>query len=241
MNRGEGSREEIYLECEEPWVYRLLIFVAGWFGAYTFILRGGIFCNAQTANVVLFAIALGSMDWSGALYLTLPISAYLFGAFLSEYLGRSVKKFHFLRWDTLLIAIECIVVVGLGFLPAEAPDQIAQVALNFICSMQFNTFRQVRGVPASTTFVTNHIRQVGANFSIYVRKRDARSGKRLRVHGILLLAFLFGGIVGTVAIRFFAYRAIWGSAAILFGIFLRLVYADRILEREMLDRIPRGH
>ena len=43
----------------------------------------------------------------------------------------------------------------------DAPDQICQVALNFICSMQFNTFRQVQGVPAATTFVTNHIRQVG--------------------------------------------------------------------------------
>ena len=42
-----------YLECEKRWVYWLLIIVAGWYGAYTFSLRGGVFCNAQTANVVL--------------------------------------------------------------------------------------------------------------------------------------------------------------------------------------------
>lgn len=48
-----------YLECERRWTFWLLIFVAGWYGAYTFFLHGGVFCNAQTANVVLFAMALG--------------------------------------------------------------------------------------------------------------------------------------------------------------------------------------
>ncbi|MDD7362666.1 MAG: YoaK family protein [Peptoniphilus sp.] len=241
MGAANEGQEDFYLQCEEPWVYKLLIAAAGWFGAYTFIMRGGIFCNAQTANVVLFAIALGTRDWQNALYLTLPISAYFLGAFLSESLGRRVKRFQFLRWDTLLIAIEIFVVIGLGLLPANAPDQICQVALNFICSMQFNTFRQVRGVPASTTFVTNHIRQVGANLSVYLRKKDARSERRLRVHSAMLLYFLIGGIVGSINIEIFAYKGIWGSAIILLIIFIRLAYADRVLEKEMLHLVPRGH
>ena len=54
-----ASEETAYLECEKPWVYWLLIIAAGWFGAYTFLLRGGVFCNAQTANVVLLAMAIG--------------------------------------------------------------------------------------------------------------------------------------------------------------------------------------
>lgn len=48
-----------YLECERRYTFWLLIFVAGWYGAYTFFLRGGVFCNAQTANVVLFAMCSG--------------------------------------------------------------------------------------------------------------------------------------------------------------------------------------
>ena len=65
-----------YLECERRWTFWLLIFVAGWYGAYTFFLRGGVFCNAQTANVVLFAMALGRQQWLSAAYLLLPIGAY---------------------------------------------------------------------------------------------------------------------------------------------------------------------
>jgi uncharacterized membrane protein YoaK (UPF0700 family) len=74
-------------------------------------------------------------QWLRSAYLMIPITAYFAGAFFSEYLGKSVKKLHLLRWDTILIGIEVIVVMVLGFLPASVPDQICQIALNFICSM----------------------------------------------------------------------------------------------------------
>ena len=79
-NASDGK----FLECERRWVYWCLIAVAGWFGAYTFLLRGGVFCNAQTANIVLFAMAVGKGDMKGALYLLIPISAYFTGAFFSS-------------------------------------------------------------------------------------------------------------------------------------------------------------
>ena len=34
------SRETEYLECERHWVFWLLMFVAGFYGVYTFLLRG---------------------------------------------------------------------------------------------------------------------------------------------------------------------------------------------------------
>lgn len=114
--------------------------------------------RAQTANVVLFAMAVGSGRWLGAVYLLLPISAYLSGSFLSEWLGKSVKRLNLLRWDTILVALEVAMVVFLALMPASWPDQVCQVTLNFTCAMQFNTYRQVEGVPAAITFVTNHIR-----------------------------------------------------------------------------------
>ena len=235
------SIQNEYLECEQRWVYLLLITAAGWFGAYTFILRGGVFCNAQTANVVLFAVALGQQRWTHAAYLLIPIGAYFFGAFVSEYLGKTVKRLHFLRWDTLLIAIEFFVVIGLGFLPKEAPDQICQIALNFICSMQFNTFRQVKGISAATTFVTNHIRQVGSCAAKFLRHRDKASAEKLFTHGSLILMFALGAVLGTVGCSLFGYRSIWGSAIILLVIFIRLAHADRSYEKEMLSRVPHGH
>lgn len=72
--------------------FSLLMINAGMMGAYTFNLRGGIFCNAQTANFVMIAIAFGKGLWSEAFYFFIPITAYLLGALISELLPNPVKK-----------------------------------------------------------------------------------------------------------------------------------------------------
>ena len=102
-----------YLECEKWLVFVLMMFTGGYFGAFTYTLRGGVFCNAQTGNFVLLAMALGNQDWAKALYLLIPITAYCLGAFVSELLPNPVKRHLPMRWDTLLIAIEMVVVLVL--------------------------------------------------------------------------------------------------------------------------------
>ena len=59
---------ENYLECERNRVYYTLIAIAGFFGAYTFLLRGKVFCNAQTGNLVLLGLAIGQAEWETAAY-----------------------------------------------------------------------------------------------------------------------------------------------------------------------------
>ena len=39
-----------YLTCEHVSVFYLLMLNSGIMGAYTYVVRGGVFCNAQTAN-----------------------------------------------------------------------------------------------------------------------------------------------------------------------------------------------
>ena len=82
------SEKQIYLTCEKYYIFELLIFAAGMMGAYTFNLRGGVFCNAQTANVVLMALAFGKGEIAKGLYYLIPISAYIAGAAISEILPR---------------------------------------------------------------------------------------------------------------------------------------------------------
>lgn len=108
--------------------------------------------------------------WLGGLYFLIPISAYLLGTFVSEILSSPVKKLGFPRWDTYLIIFETAVLIVLGFIPLPVPHQVVQVVVNFIASMQYNTFGQAEGIPMATTFCTNHIRQVGVGLAKVVRK-----------------------------------------------------------------------
>lgn len=242
METEELSEEESYLECEKQWIFAILMFVGGFYGAYTYSIRGGIFCNAQTANFVLFAMAVGEGEWHHALYYFIPMSAYLLGAVVSEAVPKPVKERHGIRWDTLLILIEIGVVIFLGFLPESAPFQISQVAINFICSMQYNTFRQAQGVPMATTFCTNHLRQTGVFLVKAVRKRgDSTHLDRAMIHLKMLLLFVLGGILSTVLCGLFLGKAIWGAVIPLAVIFFDLLYADLKKEQDCMDRKPRGH
>ena len=225
--KEQHPAEPHYLTCERNWVYFTLIAVAGFWGAYTYLLRGNVFCNAQTGNVVLMGLALGSAEWAKAGYYLVPISAYILGAFVSE-----------------LMLIEMIAVLGLGFLPETAPVQICQVVINFVASMQYNTFRQAEGVPVATTFATNHIRQIGVGLAKELRHRhsaDKSHRRKLARHCGMLFFFSLGAVTGTVFCHLLVGRAIWLTMIPLGIIFLTLLHADRTTEKELAEQKPAGH
>ena len=203
--------------------------------------RGNVFCNAQTGNILLLGLALGDGEWGRAAYLLIPITAYGLGAAVSEFLPVPVKKAGKLRWDTLLIGFELLVTVLLGFVPEEAPYQISQVAVNFICSMQYNTFRQAEGIPMATTFCTNHLRQAGVWLVKGLRKKDRTYLKRFLQHGRMIVLFVAGAAAGAVLCRYVQGRAVWGASVVYLIVFLDLLYADLKKEKGQLGRVPSGH
>ena len=233
--------EKKYLVCERRSVFALLTLSAGMMGAYTFNLRGGVFCNAQTANVVLMAIAFGKGNWSGGAYYLIPITAYLAGAFLSELLPSPVRRLGFLRWDTYLVAFEVAVLFLIGFIPLSWPHHVVQVLVNFIASMQYNTFRQAEGIPVATTFCTNQLRQVGIGFAKMVRKGDREALSRALFFLGMLGCFFAGGVASTVCCWLFSAKAIWLNLIPLGIVLVRLIRADLFEEKELLSQKPSGH
>ncbi len=239
---GDYMEEKEYLECEKFYIFLLLVLVGGFYGAYTFTLKGGVFCNAQTANVVLFGMALGTRNVGRALYLLIPISSYFLGTMLSEHIAYHIKNLGILRWDTALIGIEMLIIAILGFLPDSTPVQVFQVSINFICAMQFNTFRQAESIPMATTFVTNHIRQTGSFLVKWMRKKDEKAylNRALRHFGMLGM-FTMGAAIGALLCLTFKSQTIWFALIVLGIVFIDLLHADLVVEKELLDRVPKGH
>jgi uncharacterized membrane protein YoaK (UPF0700 family) len=237
----DNKSQALYLTCEKYYIFELLIFAGGMMGAYTYNLRGGVFCNAQTANVVLMALAFGHGQWQKGFYYLIPITAYFAGAAVSEALPSGIRHRNFLRWDTCLIAFEILILFLLGFVPLTWPAQIVQVTNNFLCSMQYNTFRQAEGIGMATTFCTNHLRQFGSFLIRALRTGDKYKGRKCILHGIMILLFVSGAFVGTLGCSIAGYHSIWGAGIVLLFIFARLLYADRTYEKDMLELTPRGH
>lgn len=174
-----------FLECEKRWVFRLLMFAGGIYGGYALTVRGGVFANAQTANLALFAVNLGTGNWQKAVYYLIPMSSYLTGIIISELMPKSVRRLGLMRWDTLLMLGEILVVVALGLIPATAPYQISQIIISFVCAMRYNTFRQAEGIPMATIFCSDHLRQLGSSLTKWLRKDEnaAKMGEKAAAHG----------------------------------------------------------
>lgn len=244
MDKMDQVETDQYLLCEQNRVYYILILVSGFWGAFTYLLRGHVFCNAQSGNVVLLGLAIGAGQMDQAVRYLIPMSAYVAGAFLSEILPNPVKHRLMIRWDTLLIGVEIIVVILLGFIPDSYPVQISQIAINFIASMQYNTFRQAQGTPMATTFATNHIRQIGVGLAkemLHWKKEDKGHRVKLGKHFIMLSCFLLGAIIGTICCRLIQGRAIWVTALPLTYLFGLMIHEDKVRGKEYLEQKPSGH
>ena len=225
-----------YPQSERKWVFRVLILVAGFYGGYAMVLRGGVFSNAQTGNIAMLAIALGSGDWMKALYYLVPLGGYLLGTVVSEVLPAPLGKTRLLRWSTLLTLFEILAVIVMGFIPVTAPHQICQILINFICAMQFNTFRQAEGVPMATTFCSNHVRQIGVGIAgLFDPRKDKKTQLRSAwIYAAMVLCFAAGVMGATVSCTYLGTYAIWLTALPLTCLFVSLLREDMTAGKQVV-------
>lgn len=195
--------------CDNYFLCELLILSAGMMGAYTVTMRGNVFCNAQTLNIVMMGIELGKGDFSRAAYYLIPFAAYLCGALFATLLPIRMKRVTSSRYEIIIISGEAAIMLAVGFIPLSAPVQIAQIAINFAASMQFATFRKSQGYPMATTFVTNHVRQIGTFLIKYHEFHNPEDRKRCLKHVRMLVNFFVGAFVLTAMEGLMQEKVIW--------------------------------
>lgn len=231
-----------YLECEKYYIFAALIFIAGFYGGYTMTVRGGLFANAASANMVLFAIAIAMHKFEKIHVYILSFLAYMLGTIVSEHCGLLAKKIGRLRWDTYMIGIEIIWVILLTFLPSSVPDLVYQLSINFICAMQFNTFRQAEGIGMATVFITNHTRQTGSYLTRWIRKPyELTYLKKCARHFGMILCFFLGALTSSYFGQYLHTKTLLIAVGFLIVIFIDFVHADLYIEKDRILETPRGH
>ncbi len=221
------ARRKLYPAHEQFRVCMALAFIGGFLEAYTYLLKGNIFANAQTGNFALMAINFAYFkEPFKALYYLIPMSAYVIGIFLTVRMPERFKGR--ISWYTLFIVIQFTVFVIVGFLPESVPHAFTTVSVSFLCAMQYNTFKACRGVTMSTVFCTNNLRQ----FAISVAKTMRDDKNALISRGVLYLAniifFVFGAASSAFLIRVLdtaglgAEHSIWLCCIILIPVGLRM-------------------
>lgn len=122
----------------------VLALTGGFLDAYTYLIRGGVFANAQTGNIVLLGVRLMEGDWGGAGHYLVPILAFAAGVLAAELIRGRFRGAQALHWRQITVAAELLLLAAVAFLPA-ALDNAANVLVAFVCAVQVESFRKVNG------------------------------------------------------------------------------------------------
>lgn len=202
-----------------------LAFSGGLQDAYTYIVRGNVFANAQTGNVVLMSVCFMQGHWLEGLKYLCPILAFSCGVFVTDRIQRRFHDAGRLHWRQGVVLIEIALLTAVGFIP-QGYDMAANAVVSFSCAMQLHAFRKVAGNPYASTMCIGNLRSGTSALSGWLRSHDRQDARRaLCYFGVIFVFAIGAGIGGSLSIRY-GTRVIWLSDAFLLTAFL-LMGLDR--------------
>ncbi|OUN21276.1 hypothetical protein B5G34_11875 [Flavonifractor sp. An82] len=187
--------EEFIQMSERFRIGALLALTGGLLDAYTYVMRGGVFANAQTGNIVLLGVRMMEGDWSGMAHSFLPIVAFVAGVIAAEFIRERCRRLHEVHWRQVTVGLELAVLVLVSFLP-QALNGVANVAVSFVCAVQVESFRKVRGSAFATTMCTGNLRSGTEQFYQFLRTARREHLVRAARYGGIILFFIAGAALG---------------------------------------------
>ena len=91
---------------ETGYICASLAMVSGFLETYTYLLKGGVFANAQTGNFALLGMAIAHGDVKKVFTYLIPMCFYVIGIALTVTMPRLLDENKLLRWDTVFVALE---------------------------------------------------------------------------------------------------------------------------------------
>ena len=204
-------------------LYRHLSFcaVGGFFGCYAVLIHSGVMGNAQTVNLIELLLDALRGDLHAVLLHLGALVLYVLGTMLTVLLP------HWWGWDMHYVSpvITAAAAVAVAFLP-ETLNTTANAVVSFVCAMQVQTFRKVRGHAYASTMCIGNMRSGTEALCAYFHTGDKEIlHKALTYFGVVLL-FALGAGVGSTATLHWGAGTIWLSCGLLTVSFLIMFIHD---------------
>jgi uncharacterized membrane protein YoaK (UPF0700 family) len=211
------------------WFALLLTLSNGFMDAHTFVVRGGVFANVQTGNVIFAAIDTAEGKFGAAMAHVWPILAFVVGVTLASHIksGRVERIIpHPLRW---MMGIQVVVLIVIGFVPLSVAHNYVTVPIAFMAAMQIGLFRNIGDLaylPVATT--GNLMRCVESGYDGIVAKKPGAL-RSSGIYGTVIVAFAAGAVIGALASDAWGAHAVWMAAGILAATLVLFVVDERVL------------
>ena len=201
----------------------LLTFAGGFLDAYTYVLRDGVFANAQTGNMVLLGLRFAEGRWQEGLHYLIPIFAFALGVLLALAIRKRYQHHPAFHWRQLVLVVECIVLFTIGFIPSGDWNPYVNIAISFVCALQVESFRTVHGLSCATTMCTGNLRSgTELLFHYFTTKSRISLQGAVKYYGIILV-FIIGAVVGFLASKAIGIISIWIPCAMFLFVFFMLM------------------
>ena len=129
----------------------------------------------------------------------------------------------------IVVAIEIVVLFAVGFMP-ETMNMAANILVSFVCSMQVNAFRKIKGSPYASTMCIGNLRNATASFYAYRHSKDKKILDKCLRYYIVIIIFALGATLGSVLTERFGVKTIWFSCAMLLVSFFIMFVHEQIEE-----------
>jgi uncharacterized membrane protein YoaK (UPF0700 family) len=190
----------------------LLSVVGGFLDAYTFVLAGGVFANAQTGNLVLLAIALLDPASGAFLKYLLPMAAFVAGVAVAELLRGSRALGAGSGWVTAVLALEGLWLICVGLFASNFPVLVITCGIAFVAALQVTAFKKLGQSPFSTTMITGNLRS--AVEGLLRMRSDPVAGVLAGRYLLVIAGFAVGAALGAVLSHWAAWHAVWAAVVL---------------------------
>lgn len=220
-----------------------LAMTGGFLEAYTYLLKGGVFCNAQTGNVAMMGVKFAQGNYLGAAYYLIPMAFYALGITLTVRgpihirAGRYVRAVqreqpaqagqYRLTWEVVYLLVQMGVLTLLAVLPSSLPDACWHIPITFLCAMQYNTFNHFKGVTLATTFCTNNLRQTAIRINKGMLTGKRHFFREAAVYAQAILYFVLGAGIGA------ALALYWGGIVLLVCVLFQVPVLVGLIREDM--------
>ena len=227
MSTIEQNQSEILCKVHERTsVALLLAMLGGFLDAYTYILKNGVFANAQTGNLVLLSIAVFNGKHALIPKYALPILFFSAGILLSEFikLNGSIKSE--VRKIKLMLVFEALLLVLIGATSVHVNAAFTTCTVSFLAAIQVGMFNKLEGAAVATTMITGNLKSSMQNLHSFLRDKDKRALKRCIQYILVIVFFGIGAAGGAFLTEIFKDNSIYFCLLFLFASYALIYFGN---------------
>ena len=184
----------------------ILFFIGGFQNGYTYFLRGGVFANLQTGNMIFLAHTLVYEHGEHFWHYLIPLVAFGLGIFLATR-HRLIHhgKYH---WRSHILMVEVLLILVCGALPTTWND-LANALVSLNAALTVSAFQHFNGYPMASTMMIGNFKAIMTHLGAYSIDHGLNHLHIIQTIGLLMLVFLVGALCAVALVQPLSIHGIW--------------------------------